>query len=225
MASQTLLQLRTRMLQRAAMESNQAVSTVEANSYINSACAETYRALVRHWGYDRFESQLDYSIVSDKAYTSSAPPALVDTSAWLALLSIHLLFPNGALVPITTFAQVDRDRKWFGGYLWRRENIRYRAVNGAIEFEPVGKASGWTGTIRYVSDYVPLTSDSSSFDGRVSGWDDRTVLRAAAMARTKLRLDVSDLNMEIASFDAGLDAAAMTFQRGAAQKAPRRSRW
>jgi hypothetical protein len=224
MAAQTLLQLRTRAIQRAAMDNNTAVSTTEWSSYVNSATAETYRALVRNWGFDRFESGVDYTINNDKACVPTVL-TVIDPSGWLAILSVHLTFPNGASVPITSFFNVDRDRKWFGGYLWRRENIRYRVVGQAIEFEPVGKPQGWTGTIRYVPDYVAFASDAATFDGRVSGWDDRVILRAAQIARTKLRLDCSDLISEIGMMDAGLDVAGMTFQRGGAQKAPRRSRW
>ena len=223
MTTVTLAALTTRAQQRASMENHSGVSSSEWTSYVNTACAETYRNLVRQWGFDRFETTLAFKVLSDKAYTTALIPTQIDPSGWLAILSVHLTYPNGAVIPISSFQNVDRDRKWWGGTLGA-DPIRYRPVGAAIEFEPTTKADNMTGTIRYVADYVPMVG-GGSFDGRVSGWDDRAVLRAAHLARTKLRLDNSDLAAEIAVLDQSLDISGMTFNRGGAQRSPRRARW
>jgi hypothetical protein len=64
-----------------------------------------------------------------------------------------------------------------------------------------------------------------SRDLLIPGWDDRVVLRAAMLGRTKLRLDVSDLAAELAILTQDIDLTGLNVNRGGALTTPRRSRW
>lgn len=221
----TLVDLTARALQRAAMENHPGVTAAEMCSYVNTACSETHRMLVRQHGQERFCTALTYIVTNSKAY-SGTPSVVVDTSNWLGLISVHLTYPNGRSMPITSFTNVDRDRMPYAAYPWSRDAVRYGLVGTAVEFEPANVANGYTGTIRYVPGFTPMAlGGGGDWDGLIQGWDDRVVLRAAMLARTKLRLDVSDLAAELAILSNDLDVTGLNFNRGAATKTPRRSRW
>lgn len=226
MTAVTLTDLVARAQQRAVMENHTGVAATEWTSYVNTACNETHRMLVRQHGQERFVTKLSYTVVSDKAYSGGPPLVLVDTSNWLGVISVHLTYPNGRSVPIVPFTNVDRDVKPFGDYPSRRDAVRYGLVGTAVEFEPTGVATGYTGVIRYIPGYTNIAHGSGGgWDGLIPGWDDRVVLRAAILGRTKLRLDVSDLQAELAILSQDLDIAGMNFNRGGAITTPRRSRW
>lgn len=234
MASRTLAELVARAKERAAMENHSGVSTAEWKRYVNDACADLYHKLIKQWSYDRFQAEKSYTIVNNVAcelVSGSQTP--IDPSSWLAHLSTHLSYPNGSSLAIAPFSQVDRDYKYWGGYTFQRDPIRFRVVmssqssptSSCIEFEPSGKANGMTGTLRYVPDYVDLVNDSESFNGRISGWDAIVAVEAGIKARRKLRLETSDLDAERLELLSDLDKMGFLFNRAGPLKTPRRARW
>lgn len=223
MTTVTLADLTTRAKDKAAMENHLAVDATAWTAYINSACNELYRRLIRQHGQERFCTALAFTVQNNKAY-SGAPLVAVDTTAWNGIISIHLNYPSGRSMPIVSAANVDRDRKPFGNYPLAKDAVRY-ILNGVnIEFEPAGTANGYTGTIRYVPGFVNMTA-GQSWDGLAPGWDDYVVLRAAIAARGKLRLDVSDLKEELGFLMQDVDLTVLNINRGGTISTPRRSRW
>lgn len=217
------------------MENNQGVATDEWNVYVNEACADLYHKLVQQWAYDRFESETEYQISDNKAMELSGSSLIpIDPTGWLALLSVQLTYPNGSVTQLTPFTHLDRDKKYWGGYVWRRDPIRYRVVMGgqngrwgssSVQFEPADKANGWTGIMRFVPDYVDMVNDTDQFDGRITGWDAFVAIEAGIKARRKMRLETGDLDAERLEILKDIDTAGYLFNRGGALKQVRRSRW
>jgi hypothetical protein len=219
----SLADLTTRAKDRAAMENHLAVDSTAWINYINTACNELYRRLIRQHGQERFCTTISYTVQSNKAY-SGTPLVLVDTTSWNGIISVHLTYPNGRSVPIVSSPNVDRDRKPFGDYPWTKDAVRYILNGTNIEFEPANVANGYTGTIRYVPGFTNM-GVGGSWDGLVPGWDDYVVLRAAITARGKLRLDVSDLKEELGFLMQDMDMTVLNINRGGPISTPRRSRW
>ena len=210
--------------QRAAMENDPQVTAAEWAVYVNAAGAEVYHHLVQTFGFDRWEAKLPYTITGDKCCSPIAPFTPLDPTAWISLLAVHLVYPNGSSFSLEPFSQVDRDRKYWGGYRFAKDPLRYRPVGDAIEIEPAGVGNGWSGTVRFVPDWRDILT-GASFDFRVSGAGALVALGAAVLARGKKRLDVSDLQAEYQRRTADLDEVSQAYNRGGAIRMPRRSRW
>lgn len=223
MPTVTVAATTTKAQQFAGMENHAGITTAEWLSLYNSAGSRVYRALVKHWGYDRFETETAFTINANAAYLAG-PGTYLDPTAWIALLGVQLTTPGGSSMAIGTFTQVDRDRKTWGGYADRRSNVRYRAQGQKLMFEPANVANGWAGIVRYVADWADLAG-GGSMDFRISGADDAVAELMAYRARRKLRLDASDLRGEVEAILADLDSVGFVFNRGAAVKQPRRAGW
>lgn len=192
----TLAEVRQRSAQRADMEYDPAVSTVdrfvtntELDSLINLGYAELYGALARQ-GMHRVESV--ESITATGAATYSLPADL-----W-AVLTVHRVDNTGEPAMLRRHDHRLRTSSTFAA-----PGSSYRVVGTSIEFNP-RPASG-TYEVRYVPVPGTLTADDQTLDG-VLGWEEYVVLFVAARLlqkegshsdADKLKMDARELMQRI----------------------------
>lgn len=182
----TLLELRTRVRQRADMENSSFVSDSELNGYINESYKELYDLLI--------ESGEDYFITSTTfTITSGNTQALPATFYKLKGVD-DLTDPNSpATVGDLPFAERNMYNEPFFEVLPQYgSNVRYRVMGSNLAFYPITRAQK-TYRLWYVPTVTIMTSDSDTCDG-IQGWNEYVVVDAAIKCRIKEESSTTELN-------------------------------
>lgn len=178
-AAVTRLVLRTRIRQRANMESSQFVTDTEINDLINVHLTELYDILVEASPPDYFSS--DYSFNTVAGTVATALP-----SDFRSLIAVYTIPQTDFYRPLRQITDVER--------------ARYRAPQSAVamvmRYVPVPP--------QLTTDADPVTG---SFDG-VSGWEELIVSMAARDCLMKEESDVSTLDGKIARLTARIESQA-----------------
>lgn len=213
MAGQTLLQLRTRVLQRTDMVNSQFVTTAEVTQLINTAGARLHDILVTAYEDYYVTKATGFALVAGKeAYDLVADCAITD---FQKTLQVFLTTGTG-----TTLSRYPL-RRFNTRQLGRLNNpqltattvapplLFYRMVGNKLYLEPIpaGGVSGWLCEIWYVPQFVQLVADADTLDYSIAfGWDEYIVNDAAINIRLKEESDVSGLMARQQEFERRLEA-------------------
>lgn len=160
----TLLQLRTRVRQRADVENNTHVTDAEINGLINDGITQFWDQLVTEAPPDYFRKSVNLTIVPGQlAY------------------NIPTIFPDGDFYKL---------RRVYVSEANRLRPLNPVQEDAVLPLIPAQQAC--TVRIHYIPSAPLLVSDSDEFDG-VNGWDELIVLCAAIDVKNKREEDASSL--------------------------------
>lgn len=215
MAAQTLLQLRTRALQRADMVNSQFVTTAEVTGLVNVALARLHDLLVTAYEDYYVTVATPFGLtVNKEAYDLVADCGIVDFEK---IICVFLTTGSGAT--LSRF----KLRKFRTNELGRLNNpqlivlnlapalLWYRCMGNKLYLEPMasGGVSGWNCEVWYVPQAPTLVADSDTTDaGIVNGWDEFIVNEVAINLRLKEESDISGLMARQQVFEQKLEAVA-----------------
>lgn len=164
----TLLQLRTRLDQRADVENDQGLTSTEKNDLLNEGVTDLYDELVA-------AAPPHYYLTIGTPFTTTAGQASYTTALptdFYKMSRVQVSEQNGHQRTLLT---MDPDEKM-------------------VLLAPAG---GETVTLEYIPTPTALTTDGSTFDG-VNGWEEMVVLWTAIKVLTKKKLDTSQLERQYA---------------------------
>ncbi len=172
----TLLELRTRCLERADMVFNSAVAagdryitTTELNALINTSYAELYGTLVRY-GMHRDEELA--TVVTDGNVNYQLPADIY------SVLAVYRVEGNGTRVYLTRHDHRVRPNQ----ARTQAKAHTYRVVGANMEFNPV--PSSGTYEMLYIPVPGEMTADDDLIDG-VLGWEEYVVIDVAIKLKQK----------------------------------------
>lgn len=182
---ETLVNLRTRAMARADMESDPNVTTAAWNGFINASRKRLRRILVA--AYPQYFLKSATFTLSGASYTYALASSVAD---FWKVLSLDRQSGSAAdsYDPVPRFVWAER----FAMY-----DRNFRVYTGTLEIRPASQAAG-TYTIWYIAQPAVLSGDSDAIDLTEDMWDEFIVLEAAIKARKRQRKDVADLDAELA---------------------------
>lgn len=178
MASITLANLRTRVLERANMVGSSFVSTAELNAIINGEGAELHDIVVGAYE-DQFTTSLQFTISSGNTYSL--------TSSFYKLRGLDIQ-EGGDWFPLQRYEWHNRNRRTANSYHHAKE-IRYRLVGSTLTLTPEDSALG-TYRLWYIPGYTDLSADSDEL-AYPQNWHEFVIAGAAAKCLAKEESDPS----------------------------------
>lgn len=186
----TLLELRTKIRQRADLVTNKKfITDPELNDWINDSIAELYDLLVTSFGEDYYHVIADpFSTVAGQAlYPIDGTVITTGDFFKLAGLDVSL---GGIWVPMKRFMPAERTRGQLANWsLSNYANARYRLNGSNLEFAPAP-----SGVFQVRQRHVPaapkLTKDADTFDS-INAWHMYVVWDVAGQALEKSDRDSS----------------------------------
>lgn len=179
-ATVTLVEVRTKSLQRMAMEYSDQLTIPELNTYINDSGAELHDHLVSAYGEKYALNEVQFASQANKSiYSLSAD---VGAPNFYQLHGLDVL-QGSYWTPVGEFKLAERERFQYPGaancYAWR-----FQGANLVIA--PTPKA-----VVQFKLYYAPvwtkLVADTDSFD-TIDSWDEYMVVDVAIKGLTKLDL-------------------------------------
>lgn len=171
----TLLQLRTRVRQRADIESATSRHTdVEVNDHLNEAIAELNDVMRSAFDQNFFRSSTTFLTTGARTY--SLP------SDFLSMISVDIYSGSGTnnvRYSATKFQESQRNtyQAAFAGYFAYGQPVMCRLYGNNIDFVPTPNTGTLIG-LNYVPTTLKLVLDSDTLDG-VNGWEEYVILDAA----------------------------------------------
>jgi len=198
MSSQTLLEIRTQVRQRANMENSTFVTDSEFNRYINLSIAELYDMLS--------EKDSDYNISSNTFNLVSGTDAYSLPADFYRLRGVDMNVDANNKITLKKFEFEDRNR--FNSYpsLAANFDIRYRLRGNQILFSPGENISAQSITLWYIPLPTALSIDTDTLNG-YNGWEEIVIVKSAIKALVKEEQDTSQLQLEYEQLKQRLDAA------------------
>lgn len=200
MAGQTLLQLRTRVLQRVDMVNSQFVTTAEVNQLVNTAGARLRDILITAYEDYYVTKATPFSLVAGKeAYDLVTDCGIADFEK---LQQVFLINGSGASLARFTLRKFNLrqlgvlNNPQLTALTIAPPLLFYRLVGNTLYLEPLptGGLSGWQCEIWYVPQYTQLVNDTDTLDlGVVFGWDEYIANNAAMQIRIKEESDISQM--------------------------------
>lgn len=215
----TLAELRIRARRRANMEtagSDQFVTDVELDAYLNDGLGELYDLLLQSWGDEYFVSTTTLALTSGTA--SYALPA-----DFYKLLTV--IIDDGQYYhPAPRYRWHDLARleqltgSQGGTSVFHLQYGLNSHVQGQITFKPTPQAS-YTATLHYIPKYTALTTVSGTATD-INRWDEYAVIRAAIqMLRKEESLEhAAMLETELARMERRIKALAGSRDAGRAHR-------
>ena len=210
MASITESSLVTRVRQRADMESNNFVSDVEVQTYINGSIAELHDLLIQVYGQDYY--------VSSNTFTTTAgtDTYALSTSAgadFYKLRGMDAKLNGSDFFTLSPFNFNERNIRQEGSLsnVLGVANLRYRLVGSNIIFTPTPDANTeirvwFVPTAQQFSSSTPATSTTTYDD--FNGYAEYVVIDAAIKCLQKEESDVSVLLGQKAAMKRRIEEAA-----------------
>lgn len=189
----TLLDLRTRVRERADLESTNFVTDTMLNAWINESYEELYDRVVAAFA-DTFFSTQDATLTGGTELLSQLN--LAGAFRFMRFLEKNPDTPQRIMVP-----------RWQWGKKNRLDYIAYRMLGSVLQVEPYEYAAGKY-RVYYVSNPTALTADGSIIDARIETWRDFIVIATCIKALMREESDVSDLRAELARSIARIEFAA-----------------
>lgn len=181
----TLLQLRTRIRQRADLVNNNFCTDIEINDYINTDTTELYDLLVAAYEDYFVNTSTLTTDGTNYSYALATAPTPVMTNFY-KLMGIDRLLSSGATIPLRKWNWRERSKRAISS-----EYPRYRLQGDNIEFKIV-PTGGLTLQIYWIPTCPLLVADIDTFDG-VNGWEEIVVLNGAIKCLNKKEQDPTAL--------------------------------
>ena len=204
MALVTLLELRTRVRERADMVYSQFVSDAELNRYINESAQELYDLLVQ--ANVDYYSTLESFTIAPSANTHTLP----DDFYKIRTLDIDL---GGRFCPVWPYNVQERGY-WQDAVISRiAAPVLYRVVGGTLELVPSLSAAG-SYRLTYVPLLEPMVDDTDEFNG-FNGFETYIIVDAAIKAKDKEESSVTVLTKQKDELMKRIEAMANVVDYGA----------
>ena len=170
MAAITESKLVERVRQRADMESNDFVSDLEVQTYINAGISELHDILIQTYGQDYYVSSKTFNTVAGTdtypIYSSTSGPNI---SNFYKLRGVDAKVNGSDYFTLRPFNFNERNiyKNWGSWSLLGITNVRYRLVGSNIIFTP--KPDGATAVKIW---YIPTAAQFSSSTDTSTKWND-----------------------------------------------------
>jgi hypothetical protein len=201
MATFTLAQLRSRVRQRADMETSQFVTDSEINGLINASIAELYDVIAQKYGNDYFAVSTQFTLANGAQ--SQALPA-----DFYKLLGVDSRLDQNAWQTVNRFEFSERNLR--DSQLLRipagNPEFRYKLFGNEIRFD-VPMSQSTEIRVWYVPFPVQLVADVDTFDG-YNGWEEYVVVDAAIKCLEKEESDTRDLQLRKQQLETRIESAA-----------------
>lgn len=192
MATITLANLRSRILERVNMENSSFVSTTELNSIINVEAAELHDLIVAAYE-DHMTEEQQFTVSSGNTINLSGT-----TYPFKQLRKISKSSGTSSWVDVeqAPFDEIDT-RNTSYTYFSYSSDVKYRIIGSKIYFTPEASAIG-TYKLWYVKDFSDLSSDGATLD-YPGNWYEYIIAGSSAVLLAKEESDPSFyLNQKIA---------------------------
>ncbi len=196
--STTLLQMRTRVRERADMQNTEFVSDSEVNNYVNDGLSELNDLFIT-----KYEEYVVSSVgplnlsAGQESYNISADFGIFN---FMKILGIDLN-TGGRVIPMKRFMFSERDYWTIPNAPWNISVVPYRySVRGEeIFFFPKSGVAG-TITIWYIPQYCKMETDTDTICNFLpylnNGWEEYAVITAAIKCLQKEESDTMPLMQE-----------------------------
>jgi hypothetical protein len=220
MASITESSLVSRVRQRADMESNNFVSDLEVQTYINAAISELHDLLVQTYGQDYYVSSDTFNTTANQdtypIASSTAGPNITD---FYKLRGMDAKLNGNDYFTLRPFNFNERNINQNGGAssVLGISNLRYRLVGSTIVFTPTPDTNTeikiwYVPTAQQFSSTTPATS-TTTFDD-INGYGEYVVIDAAMKCLQKEESDVTVLYAQKKDMKKRIEEAASNRDAG-----------
>ena len=214
MAAITESKLVARVRQRADMESNDFVSDLEVQTYINAGLAELHDILIQTYGQDYYVSSATFNTVAGTdSYPINSSTSGPNISNFYKLRGMDAKVNGADYFTLRPFNFNERNvyQNWGSWSLLGLTNIRYRMVGDNIVFTPqpdnVTEVKVWfIPTAQQFDSATPATSTTTFAD--INGYAEYVVIDAAIKCLQKEESDVQVLMAQKTAMKRRIEEAA-----------------
>ena len=214
MAAITESKLVARVRQRADMESNDFVSDLEVQTYINAGLAELHDILIQTYGQDYYVSNATFNTVAGTdTYPINSSTSGPNISNFYKLRGMDAKVNGADYFTLRPFNFNERNvyQNWGSWSLLGLTNIRYRMVGDNIVFTPqpdnVTEVKVWfIPTAQQFDSSTPATSTTTFAD--INGYAEYVVIDAAIKCLQKEESDVQVLMAQKTAMKRRIEEAA-----------------
>ena len=214
MAAITESKLVARVRQRADMESNDFVSDLEVQTYINAGLAELHDILIQTYGQDYYVSNATFNTVAGTdTYPINSSTSGPNISNFYKLRGMDAKVNGADYFTLRPFNFNERNvyQNWGSWSLLGLTNIRYRMVGDNIVFTPqpdnVTEVKVWfIPTAQQFDSATPATSTTTFAD--INGYAEYVVIDAAIKCLQKEESDVQVLMAQKTAMKRRIEEAA-----------------
>ena len=214
MAAITESKLVARVRQRADMESNDFVSDLEVQTYINAGLAELHDILIQTYGQDYYVSNATFNTVAGTdTYPINSSTSGPNISNFYKLRGMDAKVNGADYFTLRPFNFNERNvyQNWGSWSLLGLTNIRYRMVGDNIVFTPqpdnVTEVKVWfIPTAQQFDSATPATSTTTFAD--INGYAEYVVIDAAIKCLQKEESDVQVLIAQKTAMKRRIEEAA-----------------
>jgi hypothetical protein len=214
MAAITESKLVARVRQRADMESNDFVSDLEVQTYINAGLAELHDILIQTYGQDYYVSNATFNTVAGTdTYPINSSTSGPNISNFYKLRGMDAKVNGADYFTLRPFNFNERNvyQNWGSWSLLGLTNIRYRMVGDNIVFTPqpdnVTEVKVWfIPTAQQFDSTAPATSTTTFAD--INGYAEYVVIDAAIKCLQKEESDVQVLMAQKTAMKRRIEEAA-----------------
>ena len=214
MAAITESKLVARVRQRADMESNDFVSDLEVQTYINAGLAELHDILIQTYGQDYYVSNATFNTVAGTdTYPINSSTSGPNISNFYKLRGMDAKVNGADYFTLRPFNFNERNvyQNWGSWSLLGLTNIRYRMVGDNIVFTPqpdnVTEVKVWfIPTAQQFDSATPATSTTTFAD--INGYAEYVVIDAAIKCLQKEESDVQVLMAQKQAMKRRIEEAA-----------------
>ena len=214
MAAITESKLVARVRQRADMESNDFVSDLEVQTYINAGLAELHDSLIQTYGQDYYVSNSTFNTVAGTdTYPINSSTSGPNISNFYKLRGMDAKVNGADYFTLRPFNFNERNvyQNWGSWSLLGLTNIRYRMVGDNIVFTPqpdnVTEVKVWfIPTAQQFDSATPATSTTTFAD--INGYAEYVVIDAAIKCLQKEESDVQVLMAQKTAMKRRIEEAA-----------------
>lgn len=215
-ATVTLTELILRSRSRADMIGSDFVDdTTEVIPWINESIRGLYDKLVGAYGEGYFSQNVEFDTEADVDSYDLVADAEIDD--FYKLDGIDVIFSETHIKTLRKFNWGDRN-KYLNSMAWSASSykrIRYNLKGLSLIFRPP-PAGVYTVRVWYVPAFAALTTGAETFDG-INGWEKVVIAEVAKRMLDKEESDVTELNNDIARWNAEIVAIAANRDPGEEQ--------